>query len=105
MAHKKFEYPNEETLKTLDRKLSKVKGSASLPANASPMDILKHSLCAQFIRYQREQELTQRELAKVLGLNEARMSEILHYRHQRFTIDHLMTYLTKIKPNLKVRVA
>lgn len=105
MAQKKFEYPNEETLKNIDRKLSKTKGSASLPANASPIDILKHSLCAQFIRYQRDQDLTQRDLAKILGLNEARMSEILHYRHQRFTIDHLMAYLTKIKPNLKVKVA
>lgn len=105
MVNKKFNYPSEETLKKMDRKLAKVKGSASLPRNASLVDILKHQLCAQFIRYCHENDLTQRELAQLIGLSEARMSEILHYRHGRFTADHLMTYLAKIKPNLKVRVA
>lgn len=105
MANKKFDYPSEETLKKMDRKLAKTKGSASLPVDASPVDILKFQLCGQFIRYRREHDLTQRELAKLIGLSEARMSEILHYRHGRFTADHLMTYLTKIKPNLKIKVA
>ncbi|HWU43972.1 MAG TPA: XRE family transcriptional regulator, partial [Bdellovibrio sp.] len=101
----KFDYPSAENLKKMDRKLAKVKGSTSLPADASPVDILKHQLCTQFVRFQREQELTQRELAKMIGLSEARMSEVLHYRHERFTVDHLMTYLAKVKPNLKVKVA
>lgn len=105
MANKKFNYPTEETLKKMDRKLAKAKGSASLPLDASPVDILKHQLCAQFIRYRREHDLTQRDLAKLLELSEARISEILHYRHGRFTVDHLMTYLAKIKPNLKIKVA
>lgn len=105
MANKKLNYPSEETLKKMDRKLARVKGSVSLPANAGPVDILKHDLCAQFIRYRREHEISQRELAKAIGLSEARMSEILHYRHTRFTADHLMKYLSKIRPNLKVKVA
>ena len=37
--------------------------------------------------------------------NELLLDGILHYRHQRFTIDNLMMYLTKIKPDLKVKVA
>ncbi|MGE0633245.1 MAG: XRE family transcriptional regulator [Pseudobdellovibrionaceae bacterium] len=105
MANKKFNYPSEETLRKMDKKLAKVKGSASLPPDASPVDVLKHELCAQFVRYHREYEVSQRELAKIIGLSEARMSEILHYRHGRFTADHLMKYLAKIKPNLKVKVA
>lgn len=105
MANKKFDYPSEETLKKMDRKLGKVKGSTALPVDASPVDILKHQLCAQFIRFQREQDLSQRDLAKLIGLSEARMSEVLHYRHGRFTVDHLVKYLTKIKPNLKIKVA
>ncbi len=105
MANKKFNYPSEKTLRKMDRKLAKVKGSASLPSHASPVDVLKHELCAQFVRYHREHEVSQRELANTIGLSEARMSEILHYRHGRFTADHLIKYLAKIKPNLKVKVA
>ena len=105
MANRKFNYPSEASLKKIDRKLAHAKGSASLPPDATPVDILKHQLCAQFIRYRREHELTQKALSEVIGLREARMSEILRYRHERFTVDHLMTYLAKIKPNLKVKVA
>lgn len=105
MANKKFNYPNQESLKKMDLKLAKAKGSASLRPNASTVEIFKHDLCSQFIRYHRENDLTQRELSKILGLSEARTSEILHYRHARFTADHLMKYLTIIKPNLKIKVA
>ena len=105
MANKKFNYPSEETLRKMDRKLAKVKGSAGLPPDASQVDVLKHELCAQFVRYHREHEVSQRELAKTIGLSEARMSEILHYRHGRFTADHLLKYLSKIKPNVRVKVA
>lgn len=105
MANKKLKYPSEEALKKMDRKLSAVKGSASLPTDATPVEILKHQLCAQFIRYRREHELSQKALSETIGLSEARMSEILRYRHERFTVDHLMTYLAKIRPNLKVKVA
>lgn len=105
MASKKFRYPSKETLKKMDRKLAKAKGSVSLPPDASPVDAFKHALCAQFIRYRREHGMTQRELAAELGLSEARTSEILNYRHGRFTADHLVKYLSKIKPNLKIKVA
>ena len=105
MASKKFNYPSEETLKKMDKNLAKVKGSAALPPGAGPVDIFKHELCAQFVRYHLEHEISQRELAKTIGLSEARMSEILHYRHGRFTADHLMKYLSKIKPNLRIKVA
>ncbi|MNL26923.1 hypothetical protein D3C87_1484840 [compost metagenome] len=105
MAGKKINYPSETVLKKMDRKLAHSKGSAHLPPDATPVDILKHQLCAQFIRYRREQELSQKALSEIIGLSEARMSEILRYRHQRFTVDHLMTYLAKVKPNLKVKVA
>ncbi len=105
MANKKFNYPSEQTLKKMDHKLAKVKGSAHTSSNANPVDILKNDLCAEFVRYHIEHEINQRELSKILGLSEARTSEILHYRHVRFTVDHLMKYLAKIKPNLKVKVA
>jgi predicted XRE-type DNA-binding protein len=105
MVSKKNNYPSEASLKKMDRKLSHSKGSASLPPDATPVDVLKHQLCAQFIRYRREHELTQKALSEIIGLREARVSEILRYHHERFTVDHLMTYLAKIKPNLKVKVA
>lgn len=105
MATKKYIYPSEAALKKMDKKLAKTHGSVNLPPNASPVDALKHELCAEFVRYLMQHKLSQRELARAIGLAEPRVSEILHYRHGRFTIDHLMKYLAKIKPRLRVRVA
>lgn len=105
MAHKKWLYPNEEELKRMDKKLARAKGSAFLSPDATPTEKLKWDLCAQFIRFRRENDISQRALAKMIGISEARMSEILHYRFKRYTVDHLMKYLIKIKPDLKIKVA
>lgn len=105
MANKKFNYPDEETLKAMDKKLARVKGTTLLPEDASTTEKLKWALCAEFVIYSLKHKLNQREMAKVVGLSEARMSEILHYRFKRYTIDHLLKYLLKIKPDLKIKVA
>jgi predicted XRE-type DNA-binding protein len=105
MTDKKFIYPSEQTLRKMDRKLAKKRGSTHPRPGASPIELLKHDLCAEFVRYFLEQEISQRELAKTIGLSEARTSEILNYRHDRFTADHLIKYLFKIRPDLKLKVA
>lgn len=102
---KKINYPSAEELKKIDKKLARVKGSAHLAPDANPTEKLKWELCAQFIRYRREKDITQRELAEIIGISEARMSEILRYRFKRYTLDHLIKYLVKIKPDLKFKVA
>ncbi len=98
-------YPSKAELEKMDKLLEKAHGSQGLSPNANPVDRIKYDLCAQFVRYSREHQTTQRELAKILGVNEARVSEIVRYRHQRFTIDKLVELLSVIKPNLKVKVA
>ena len=102
---KKYNYPSEEALRKMDRKLAKTRGTLATPPDASPLYLFKSELCAQFVIYQRHNKLSQKELANVLDLSEARMSEILHYRHDRFTADLLTRYLYKIKPNLKIKLS
>ncbi|WP_374001689.1 XRE family transcriptional regulator [Bdellovibrio bacteriovorus] len=49
--------------------------------------------------------ITQREMAERLGVTESRVSEILHYHIERFTIDKLLELLAKIRPDVKIQVA
>ena len=49
--------------------------------------------------------MTQRELAKALGTPETRVSEIVHYRIEKFTLDRLLGYLQMVKPMVTLRVA
>ena len=49
--------------------------------------------------------MTQKELAEELGIEPARLNEIVKYRIDLFTIDRLLGYAELLKPNLKVTVA
>ena len=98
-------WPNEEEWKNIEKNFKEESVYQILSPRASPVDKIKYKLCEEFVKYCNEQELNQRELATKLGASEARVSEIVHYKYQRFTIDKLITLLSIIKPNLKFKVA
>ena len=99
------DYPTESEWSDVEKGLSKSLPSKMLPANASPVDRTKQEICAHFIKYRIATNVTQRELAKRLDVTESRVSEILHFHFERFTIDKLLELLNKIKPDLRLKVA
>lgn len=102
---KKVNWPNKEDLKRMAKKLARAKGTQSLPPHASPVEQIKYSLCEVVVRYCVEHEISQRELAHILEVNESRVSEMVHYRIEKLTIDRLVKHLTKLKQNIKIQVA
>ena len=48
--------------------------------------------------------LTQKELSALIGVDEPKMSKILHYRIDEFSTDRLIELYTKIEPNLKLMI-
>ena len=98
-------WPTEKQWKIVEKDLQKKQASRALSENASPVERIKHELCSQFIKYRKEEGINQREFAKLLGVTDSRVSEILHYHHERFTIDKLVMLLTKIRPTTKIKVA
>lgn len=102
---KKINWPSERTLKRMDKKLSRVKGSRGVPTPADPVERIKYSLCEAVVRYCQEHDLSQRDLAKLLDVNESRVSELVHYRIEKLTIDRLVKHLAKLKQTVKIQVA
>lgn len=98
-------FPDERELKVIRKKMEKVKGSRGLPPDASPLDRAKYDVCEQILIYMKNKKLSQRELATVLKTSENRVSEIVHYRIEKFTLDRLIAFLQMIKPMMTVRVA
>jgi predicted XRE-type DNA-binding protein len=98
-------FPNEQELKVIRKKMSKVKGSQGLPPDATPLDRAKYDVCEQILVYMKKKKITQRDLAEVLDTSETRVSEIVHYRINKFTLDRLIGYLQMVKPMLTLRVA
>ena len=102
---KKINWPSEETLKRMDKKLSRAKGSRVLPPDADPVGHIKYNLCKAVVIYCQEHNLSQRDLAKLLDVSESRVSQMVHYRIEKLTIDRLVKHLTRLKQTVKIQVA
>ena len=97
-------FPDEKELTRARKKLSKAEPTRSLPKDASKSEKLKYELCRQFVKYILKNEVTQKELAKEIGIEPARLNEIVKYRIDLFTVDRLLGYVERLKPNLKITV-
>jgi len=97
-------FPDEKTLKRMRAKLDKVKGTLMISPNATPLQKLRWDLCQKFVRYTREHDLTQDQLAKVLGVDKAKVSKILHHRIDEFSTDRLITLYQQLNPDIKFKV-
>lgn len=98
-------FPSEQELSTIRKKMAKVKGSQGLSPNATALDRAKYDVCEQILIYMKKKKMSQKELAKELETTETRISEIVHYRIEKFTLDRLVSFLQMIKPMLTLKVA
>ena len=100
-------FPDESTLKEVRDKLSNIAfegGNIALPDDATELERAKYKLCQLIARYHREHELSQRDLAKTLDIDEARISEILRGKIGSFTVDRLMGYAQRLYPSVKIEI-
>ena len=110
MAPKKTpvkKFPSAATLKKVREELSDLAytgGNIALPEGASEVERAKYKLCQLIAKYHREHELTQRDLAKKIEIDEARISEILRGKISSFTVDRLMVYAQKLYPHVKIEI-
>ena len=97
-------FPSRKRLDEVRKKLSdsNVLGSSLLPDNATQIVRAKFKACEAIIKFRRKNSLKQKDLAQRLGIDESRMSEILHYKTEGFTLDRLVSYAQVLYPNLKL---
>jgi predicted XRE-type DNA-binding protein len=79
-------------------------GNIALPEAASEVDRAKYQICQLIARYQREHSLLQKDIARQLGVDESRVSDILRGRIEGFTLDRLIGYAERLHPGLRVHV-
>ncbi len=97
-------FPSRSEIKRVLKKLENVEGSLALDPNASPLDKFRYQICQKFLIFKRENKLTQKDLAELIGVDEPKMSKILHHRIHEFSTDRLIELYTKIEPNLKLMI-
>ena len=97
-------FPSEKELARVSKLLKDCLASRPLPKNASVVDKTKFSICEKFVIYKNGHEITQRALAKKIGVDEAIISKILHYHFDEFTVDRLIKYLEEIYPSVDFEI-
>jgi len=106
-VHKEKAFPDKVTLKRIREKLSDPNyrgGNLALPKNTTEVDRAKYQLCQLIARYQRERGLLQKDIARKIGVDESRISDILRGKIESFTLDRLVSYAEKLHPGLRVQV-
>lgn len=71
---------------------------------ASPLEKFRWELCQKFLQYMRDNDLSQDQLAKILGVDKSKVSKILHHRIDEFSTDRLVTLYQELNPKTKIRV-
>jgi predicted XRE-type DNA-binding protein len=64
----------------------------------------KARLCATFNRIVKRQRLTQAEVATALGINQPKVSALLHYKLEGFSVERLMHFLVALGQDVEILV-
>jgi predicted XRE-type DNA-binding protein len=64
----------------------------------------KAQLCAALNRIVKRQRLTQVEVAAALGINQPKVSALLHYKLEGFSVERLMRFLVALGQDVEIRV-
>jgi predicted XRE-type DNA-binding protein len=106
-VQRKRVFPDAKRLARIRERLSDPEyrgGNVALSDTAGEVDRAKYQLCQLIAKYRREHGLLQRDIARQIGVDEARISDILRGRIDGFTLDRLIGYAEKLHPGLRVRV-
>lgn len=102
----KSTFPAGNEVKGMNKLLSNPKkvGNVALPLDATLTQKTKYEICQKIAMYRRKQDLTQKELARILGIDESRTSDILCGKIYRFSLDRLLELFQKIYPKAKIKL-
>lgn len=88
--------------KTIKSKLKNENfGSVGLPPNASEIEKMKFSIARDISIFKLKSETSQTDMAKIMNVSKSRVSEILHYRLSKYSLDTLIKYLFALKGHVK----
>jgi len=97
-------FPSKTELERIKKKLKKVEGTLLPPKNPSALEQFRWDICQKFLAYKVANKLTQKAIAIRIGVDEAKVSKILHHRIKEFSTDRLINLFCKLDENLSLKV-
>ena len=98
-------FPSKAEIDRVLKKLENVEGTLAPPANPTPLQKFRFDIQQKFVGYILIKKITQREMAEVLGIDEGKVSKILHNRLEEFSTDRLINLYEKLNPKVQLKVS
>jgi len=67
-----------------------------LPLDPTPLQVAKYEICQKILSYINKNNLSEKKIAKQIGLTSAETENILFCRIEKLTLDHLIDYASKL---------
>lgn len=98
-------FPSKTELKRALKKLETVEGTLALPENPTSLQKFRFDLQQKFVAYFLKEKISQREMAEIIGIDEGKISKILHNRLDEFSTDRLINLYEKLNPEVILKVS
>ncbi len=98
-------YPSKKKLLEIDKKFKNIEGTLMVGPSSSPAEKFRWDLCQNLVKFMEENELSQVAFAKLLDVDQSRISEIVNHRVDKVSTDKLIAYNQKINPKLAFKIA
>ncbi len=103
---KKTKFPGQDQIK---KALLQIKESESqegisviLSKNVPPIERFKYLLCKEILRYKRKRNFSNLEMASLLQIDAARVSEIMNAKIHLYSLDKLLGYVSALGVDDKI---
>ena len=107
LQEKKFSFPPEEEIKKVLKRVEEPnfrRVNIGLHPNSTPAEKAKYKLCKTIARYERENKLSEQELGKKLGIDQAKTEYILFCHIDKLNLDELINYADSLHLPFKLTI-
>jgi len=94
----------KEFLKKVEDPKNNQEVNYDLPKNPTPLQVAKFEICQEILGYKLKNNLTRQQVATRMDLSQAETEDILFCCIEKFTLDRLVDYASKLLNPIQVKV-
>lgn len=98
-------FPNDKELKRIRKLLKNVEGMRVVGEEGTKVEKFKFAICQKILGFYTDSDMSQKEFAILLSIDEALVSKLLNCKIEVFTSDRLLKLLEIIYPDYKIVLA
>src|SRR5436190_22712611 len=104
MTKNQKEKPFKEYLREIEDPKNNQEVNYDLPENPTPLQVAKFEICQQVLGYKLKNNLTREQVAIKMDLSKAETEDILFCCIEKFTLDRLVEYASRLFSPSKIKV-